>query len=206
MKKILFISSVFLILFSLNKGFSQYVVELSVDQPPALEADAGIDQSIEADGNVELGGTPAAYGGYGQYSYLWEPGNTLDDETKANPEASPEETTDYVLTVTDSLKCTDRDTVNVSVEVTNLPVINGEELAIYPNPARNVLNIEFPGNLQGNYTIKLIALSGKTVYSDRCNVSQGRVKQLPLADIPSGIYMVEISNENENVSAKIIIE
>jgi len=202
---LLFNLCIFLIL-TTNIALGQYTVEVNVDQPPALEADAGSDKTTEKGESVALGGDPAANGGYGEYSYSWEPGNSLDDDTKANPEATPEETTDYVLTVTDSLQCTDNDTVSVSVEVTNLPVINGEELAIYPNPAQNVLNIEFPGNLKGDYKIKLIALTGKTVYSDRCNVSQGRVKQVPLGNIPSGIYMVEISNEDEKVSAKIIIE
>ncbi len=207
MKNFIFISSVLLItLFSVNKGYSQYVVEVNVDQPPALKANAGSDKSIEEGEGVELGGNPTAYDGYGNYSYMWEPGNTLDDDTIANPEATPEETTDYVLTVTDSLQCTAHDTVSVSVEITDIPVIEGEELAIYPNPARSVLNIEFPGNLQGKYTIKLLDLTGKTVYSDRCNVSQSQLKQLPLGNIPSGIYMVEITNVDEKVSAKIIIE
>jgi len=206
MKKILLIISVLLILFSVNKGYSQYVVEVNVDQPPALKADAGNDKSLEKGESIELGGAPTAYDGYGNYSYFWEPGNTLDNDTVPNPTATPDESKEYVLTVTDSLQCTDKDTVNVSVEVTNLPVIEGEELAIYPNPAQNVLNIEFPGNLQGNYTIELVNLTGKTVYTDRCNVSQGQVKQVPLRNIPSGIYMVEISNKDEKVSAKIIIE
>ena len=206
MKQFLLFNLCIFFILTANIALGQYTIELSVDQPPALEANAGSDKSTEEGESVELGGDPAAEGGYGEYLFSWKPGNSLDDDTKANPDASPEETTDYVLTVTDSLKCTDRDTVNVSVEVTNLPVIHGEELAIYPNPARNVLNIEFPANLQGNYKIELIALTGKTVYSDRCNISQGRVKQLPLGNIPSGIYMVEISNEKESVSAKIIIE
>ena len=57
MKNFLFISLIGLLIIPLNKAYSQYVVEISVDQPPVLEADAGSDKSINEGESVQIGGT-----------------------------------------------------------------------------------------------------------------------------------------------------
>src|SRR6056297_3944470 len=101
MKKILLISFLLFILFSFNRLCAQYVVELSIEQPAALKANAGENISIEKGQSVELGGDPTAQGGYGNYSYLWTPGTNLDNDTIANPTASPDQTTNYILTIED---------------------------------------------------------------------------------------------------------
>ena len=50
-----------------------------------------------------------------EYTYLWEPANSLDDNTIANPEATPDETTTYTLTVTDQDGCTTTERITVTV-------------------------------------------------------------------------------------------
>ncbi len=49
------------------------------------------------------------------YTYLWEPANSLDDNTIANPEATPEETTTYTVTVTDEDGCTTTERLTITV-------------------------------------------------------------------------------------------
>lgn len=49
------------------------------------------------------------------FTYLWEPAISLDDNTISNPEATPDETTTYTLTVTDGDGCTTTERITVTV-------------------------------------------------------------------------------------------
>ena len=50
-----------------------------------------------------------------EYTYLWEPANSLDDNTIANPEATPDETTTYTVTLTDGDGCTTTQRITITV-------------------------------------------------------------------------------------------
>jgi hypothetical protein len=206
MKNFIFISTVLLILFSVNKGYSQYVVEVSVDQPAALEVNAGSNKSIEEGSSVEIGGNPSVTGGYGDYIYSWTPGSSLNNDTISNPIASPDEDTDYTLTVEDSLKCTSTDKVTVSVTATGFEGINKDKLELYPVPVTNVLNIKLPNGMRGRYKLQLVDLQGKVLTEMFINGSKNSGHRLRVKDIPSGAYFVKISNDENVMTTKIIVK
>lgn len=60
------------------------------------------------------------------YTYSWTPTNTLNDPTLSNPEASPTETTTYILELTDGCQFSFYDTVVVSV--ISIPIELGEDI------------------------------------------------------------------------------
>jgi len=192
-------------LLPISNAFSQYHVEISVNQPSALKANAGGHQSIEKGDTIQIGGNPSALGGYGNYSYAWSPESSLNDDTLANPMAWPDESTDYILTVKDSLNCRDSDTVDVSVVVTNVSTTSDKEVDIYPNPALDELKIDIPGDLKGVYKIDLVDLHGRTIYSDKVGLSGISKYRLNLDVISSGVYIVKIKKGNEKITAKIIV-
>lgn len=80
------------------------------DEPPV---DAGADQSTCAGQPVVLGGAPTT--SVPGASVVWSPSTGIDDPTSFNPNAAPEQTTQYTVTVT-SDTCTSQDMVTVSVE------------------------------------------------------------------------------------------
>jgi len=82
---------------------------------PRPAADAGADEDIVAGNSVEIGGSPTATGGTPGYTYSWAPATGLDDDSVANPTASPTSTTTYIVTLTDSEGCTDSDEAEVRV-------------------------------------------------------------------------------------------
>ncbi len=57
-----------------------------------------------------------------ELSYSWSPSDGLDNDTIAIPEASPDETTTYIVTVTNSFGCRIRDTV--IVRINEKPIAN----------------------------------------------------------------------------------
>jgi hypothetical protein len=83
--------------------------------PAEVCADAGDPQTITA-GVPEVVLDGSATGGDGNYSYSWTPDTFLDDPNIAAPTASPIDTTDYVLTVTDGQGKSDVSRVTVTVE------------------------------------------------------------------------------------------
>ncbi len=89
---------------------------------PLPVARAGMDVNIcygdtTLIGNTATGGTPP------YVSYEWSPAEGLSSTNTANVEAFPEDSTMYVLTVTDSKGCVDTDTVWVNVWPLPEPVI-----------------------------------------------------------------------------------
>lgn len=90
-----------------------------------VPADAGPDSILCVGDTVVLGGLPTGPPGS---SYLWTPAVSLDDDTIANPTATPTGTTTYYVTVTDGNGCTNIDTVVVLVGGTN--ITGGPDVAI----------------------------------------------------------------------------
>ena len=82
---------------------------------PEIVVDAGIDTVICIDGFAMLGGSPTATGGYGTLHYSWTPTTGLSDPTIANPTATPGDSTDYTLVVTDDAHCSGESSVRVVI-------------------------------------------------------------------------------------------
>lgn len=73
-----------------------------------INPDAGADVTICAEDSIQLTGS-------GGVNYVWTNGATLSNTNIADPFAFPLTTTEYIVTVTDSLGCVDVDTMNVLV-------------------------------------------------------------------------------------------
>lgn len=61
-------------------------------------------------------GYPTILNGTGGETYFWTPAESLDNQSIQNPEATPFETTTYVMTATDASGCSAADSVTVFVE------------------------------------------------------------------------------------------
>ncbi|MBN1755932.1 hypothetical protein JW877_06935 [bacterium] len=98
-------------------GCSGWDSTISVTVFAIPTADAGTDENYYyGEDAVQIGGDPTASGGVGPYVYDWEPDAGLDDPAIANPYASPEHTTEYLVEVSDAHDCgSTLDTVIVSV-------------------------------------------------------------------------------------------
>ncbi|NLA23412.1 MAG: T9SS type A sorting domain-containing protein, partial [Bacteroidales bacterium] len=71
---------------------------------------------------------------------------------------------------------------------------------IYPNPAKDILNINSKDNLK---SVKLIAIDGKIVLNQDINNTS---TTLDISTLPAGVYFLNLENENEIAIKKLIIE
>jgi gliding motility-associated-like protein len=81
---------------------------VTVTVNPLPNANAGVDDTIPVGGSVQLTGT-------GGVQYYWTPSAGLNNANIFDPIASPDSTTNYVLTVTNIFGCQSTDTMQVFV-------------------------------------------------------------------------------------------
>jgi hypothetical protein len=89
-----------------------------------------------------------------------------------------------------------------------VPVIGNQQsriaasnVNIYPNPAQDMLNIDF-GTEQVNAMIHLYSIDGKLLRSIKANSSS--TLQLSTTDLTAGVYFVRIQNGTESSNHKFV--
>jgi len=70
-------------------------------------------------------------------------------------------------------------------------------IALYPNPANNEVNIS---NIQGDFSYKIVDALGKITKSENKQSSP----TINISDLKSGVYFIEISNNDSKSTTKLI--
>jgi len=138
---------------------------------------------------IELGNetTLTAEGGVG---YVWSTGDTTQYIT-----VSPDADTSYSVTVTDANGCTAITEVTVHVTEGINEVEN--DVKIYPNPTKNIVNIEANGITR----IKLFDMMGQVLLEKQV---QGNNTQIDLRQYAIGQYFVQINTEKTSIAKKVV--
>lgn len=76
-------------------------------------------------------------------------------------------------------------------------------VSIYPNPAKDFINIKMPNSANAEVTLKINDLLGKNLYNYKTSNSE---IELPRNSLPAGIYLIYISSKYVNTVHKIILE
>jgi len=74
---------------------------------------------------------------------------------------------------------------------------------IYPNPTSNIVFIDLPGKKE--YQIRLMDISGKVMKQTETNLNEQLI-EINVNDLPKGMYLVELKNEQSTNIQKLIIE
>lgn len=87
-----------------------------------------------------------------------------------------------------------------TLNVNNVNGSNIFEIAAYPNPVNNVLNLQINGEVGSKAVVHLTDVTGKVLLSDRVNAN---TKELNVSDLPSGIYLLKYSDGYHTETIKV---
>ncbi len=91
---------------------------------------------------------------------------------------------------------------NEFIDVTQVEPIPGPSFSLYPNPARDIVHLQWDSP-QGKVVIRVLDINGRTMMSREFRSSH---ITLPLGNYPKGIYFIQISDGNSVVSRKLLIQ
>ncbi|WP_458626669.1 Ig-like domain-containing protein [Winogradskyella sp. PC D3.3] len=178
-------------------------VTVNVLQP--VVADAGEDVLICLNEHTTLTAT-------GGDDYVWSTG-----ETTPTIVVSPNETTDYTVTVFNALDF-DEATVRVEVDLncvndsTSPSPITDDEMEfafdVYPNPASGTVNVKLSGTLIVS-DINIYDVTGKLIKHSKItneNLSATTTTQIDISSLQSGVYFVKLIDKDRDITKKLIVE
>jgi hypothetical protein len=79
-------------------------------------------------------------------------------------------------------------------------------MEVYPNPARDVLNIDYTSETEGNVKLSLININGQVILERDFSATEGQNhSMLSLEGISNGLYIIKMTRNGENVINKFMI-
>lgn len=141
-------------------------------------------------------GASAVLTASGATTYSWSNGN----QTTAQVTVTPAGTTVYTVTGT-SLGCSATATITQNVSVCNGIQDNSlaQDVAVYPNPFRNELNLHNGSDAEVQVTVT--DALGKVVLNATI---PGGTQSLNTSELNNGLYIVRISNGDKSISRKLV--
>ncbi len=77
--------------------------------------------------------------------------------------------------------------------------------SIYPNPAKNAINLNFSNNINETTIVKVFNLLGELIVEDVLNI-QNNSAQVDVSKLSKGVYFVELNQGQNRMTQKLIIE
>ena len=95
-------------------------------------------------------------------------------------------------------------------ELTMKPAVTvdpkGLQVTMTPNPATDEVKVKFTTGQPESVTLRVLDMSGVSVYSEDLGVQQKGIVSVPLSKLASGIYMVEISCGGQKITQRLVKE
>jgi len=79
-----------------------------------------------------------------------------------------------------------------------------DSFVVYPNPVSDFVHLQT--KLEGNYDLQIVDMQGKVVVNKKLVLMSGNDMQIDINHLPSGHYVLQLSNANYKLSQKIIKE
>ena len=191
--------------------FAQKVIKLSVKQPPEFGFSVSkTDTTIVKGRSVILGTDLIVFGGFGEYIYNWSPAETLNDPNILNPVATPTDTTDYILEVTDKNGCSfsvgyrvNARNPAVGIEDAGFPA--GLEAILFPNPNDGKFKVKLTGNPGQKIELTIIDAGGRVIKNQVVRNFTGEHTETIQVSLVSGVYSLRIISGTKTLNRQFII-
>ena len=80
-------------------------------------------------------------------------------------------------------------------------------MALYPNVTADKTTLVFNNQTGSDYDLSVYSINGNKVMQENFNATSGiNKKQLSISDFSKGIYLVKLSNNNESLVQKLIVQ
>ncbi len=79
-------------------------------------------------------------------------------------------------------------------------------ISVYPNPASDYVLVEYLLDQSSDLNIKMINAIGQVVNAKKLGFVQNGTSRLDTSNLPSGVYMIQISNGDKQLTRRISIE
>jgi hypothetical protein len=169
-------------------AIGEFPVVPSISSPGSLEICNGNNVLLEVPSNSD-------------FNYQWIlNGDSIVNATSANYTAAVAGT--YCLGVTNSSGCWD---ISDSIVVTNcvgFETLSSSDIALYPNPASQLLTMEIPSNHRIS-SIEILDMQGRTIHVQAYNSSNGKY-QVPISEISNGIYFISINTDQGYITKRFV--
>ncbi len=127
------------------------------------------------------------------FSYVWHPNESLSDSTSLTAWASPTESTDYYLTITDPMGCSVDGApyylVNVTPLGTGAEAGSGSSLNAFPSPADRQFTVVPGRSFTSGAELRVLDMNGRVL--ERSSATRG-TRVIHCGHWSSGIYTVEV--------------
>jgi len=94
-------------------------------------------------------------------------------------------------------------------EVDNVGIHEGSSvtnLEVYPNPTSEAIHVRFQVEEKSNIKIKLVTLTGQTLYDEEQSAFAGTYQQdISVSSLPAGLYFMEITTRKGTTNKKILV-
>ena len=171
--------------------------------------------------------TDSVGGGTAPYTYTWDFGDgTSGTGTQLAHTYSTNGPYILCLTITDASGCTSTfcdsisvDSLGIYIEAEGFNLVIGEYSAplsindsetsaihIFPNPAKDFINIEFDGSEKSLTQIRMFDLSGKIVFNESLTASSTNILNINTENFEPGAYIIQILDNNGFHNHKVILE
>ena len=142
-------------------------------------------------------------GGSLLYDVLWDTGADTDTITGLEPG-------DYMVTITDQGGCVDSLVITITVQ-DSIPLATfspefDAALQMYPNPAQNWTQLDYNFNTVTDLTLRLTNVTGQLLKTEQIKGAANGRYRLDLEEVPSGVYFLQISDENNRMTKRLIVE
>lgn len=82
-----------------------------------------------------------------------------------------------------------------------------DQFAVYPNPARETVHINFALEKARDIHVILTNLSGQKVYEEKINTLNGSFQRnIDVSNLPKGVYLLSVTSDKGKTDKKIVIQ
>ena len=152
---------------------------------------SGASSATAADGSASL----SVVGGQPPYTYTWSNGASTATATGLTVGS-------YSVTVTDANGCVHLESVTIGTTV-GVQDPRSTQLRIYPNPAQDRCQIEFPNPGHHPCKLEVVDLAGR-VQRQVDGITSGSIR-MEATDLQAGIYLVHITGKGIAFTGKIVL-